>query len=414
MTDGRGNGPRRRRARPKVLAIVLAGGEGGRLEPLTSARSKPALPFAGVYRLIDFPLSNCLHSGISDVWVLQQYEPHELMRQVANGRPWDLDRTYGGLRLLHPYLGDSGESSWFEGNADALQQNRAVIAEFAPDVLIVLSADHVYKLDYSEVVADHLDAGATVTMVTTRVPLSAASRYGTVEVDGDGSVTAFEYKPDEPTSDVVTTEVFVYDARELLDTLEQLAAENGEDGLSDFGHELLPRLVAEGRARAYDLDGYWRDVGTIDAYFESHMDMLAPEPQLVLDDPDWPILTLGIQRPPARLDDVADVRASWISPGATVRGTVERAVLGPGVRVEEGAVVRDAVVLHEAVIERGATVRARDRRRERADRRRSDGRRRDRRLDRRRSQGDRRGRRGPRGRWTRRPRGHPPTHVTTS
>jgi glucose-1-phosphate adenylyltransferase len=288
--------------------------------------------------------------------VLQQYEPHELMRQVANGRPWDLDRTYGGLRLLHPYRGDSGASGWFEGNADALQQNRAVIAEFGPDVVVVLSADHVYKLDYSAVVADHLDSDATVTMVTTQVPLSAASRYGTVEVDGTGSVAEFAYKPSEPTSDIITTEVFVYDAHGLLETLDSLAGGNDGDGLSDFGDELLPRLVGEGRARAYGLGGYWRDVGTIDAYWESHMDMLAPEPQLVLDDPEWPILTLGIQRPPARLDHPAQVRESWVSPGATVRGTVERAVLGPGVRVEEGAVVRGAVVLHDAVIERGATV----------------------------------------------------------
>jgi glucose-1-phosphate adenylyltransferase len=200
--------------RPRVLALVLAGGEGGRLGPLTDERAKPALPFAGVYRLIDFPLSNCLHSGIGDVWVIQQYEPHELTRQLANGRPWDLDRTRGGLRILHPYLGDS-ESGWYSSNADAIYRNRDVIAEQDPDVLLVLSADHIYKLDYADVVARHVDSAAAVTMVTTVVAKEEASRYGVVHVDADERVTGFEYKPDSPASDVVTTEVFAYDAHRL-------------------------------------------------------------------------------------------------------------------------------------------------------------------------------------------------------
>ena len=237
--------------RPSVLALVLAGGEGGRLGPLTDERAKPALPFAGAYRLIDFPLSNCLHSGIGDVWVIQQYEPHELAKQLANGRPWDLDRTRGGLRILHPYLGDS-ESGWYEGNADAIYSNRQVIADQDPDVLLVLSADHVYKLDYSEMVAHHLDSGAAVTMVTTSVPKEEASRYGVVRVDGDGRVSEFEYKPEAPGSDVITTEVFAYEARSLLRTLDELAEEGDGSSIRDFGHELLPRLVAEGAARAFD------------------------------------------------------------------------------------------------------------------------------------------------------------------
>ena len=204
--------------RPQVLALVLAGGEGGRLAPLTDERAKPVTPFAGVYRLIDFPLSNCVHSGINDVWVIQQYEPHELTKQLANGRPWDLDRTRGGLRILHPYLGDS-ESGWYEGNADAIYRNQKVIADEDPDVLLVLSADHLYKLDYADVVADLLETGAAVTMVTTTVPKEDASRYGVVQVDADGQVREFEYKPDDPKGGVVTTEVFAYDARRLLRTL---------------------------------------------------------------------------------------------------------------------------------------------------------------------------------------------------
>jgi len=341
--------------RPQVLALVLAGGEGGRLAPLTDERAKPVTPFAGSYRLIDFPLSNCVHSGVNDVWVIQQYEPHELTKQLANGRPWDLDRTRGGLRILHPYLGDS-ESGWYEGNADAIYRNRKVIADEDPDVLLVLSADHVYKLDYADVVADLLESGAAVTMVTTTVPKEDASRYGVVEVDGDGKVREFEYKPDDPKSGVVTTEVFAYDARRLLQTLDELADEGDSSGLSDFGHELLPRLVDEGSARGFELDGYWRDVGTIESYWDAHMDLLEAEPRLTLDDPAWPILTTGLQRSPARVEASATLDGILVAAGAQVRGTVVRSVLAPGVVVERGAEVRDAILLHDSYVGAGARV----------------------------------------------------------
>src|SRR5918994_507702 len=335
--------------RPSVLALVLAGGEGSRLGPLTDERAKPALPFAGTYRLIDFPLSNCLHSGIGDVWVIQQYEPHELTKQLANGRPWDLDRTRGGLRILHPYLGDS-ESGWYEGNADAIYSNRQVIADQEPDVLLVLSADHVYKLDYSDVVADQRESSAAVTMVTTQVAKEEASRYGVVRVDPEGLVREFEYKPDDPAGDVITTEVFAYDARTLLRTLDELAEEGESSGLRDFGHELLPRLVDEGAARAFRLDSYWRDVGTIDGYWEAHMELLEAEPRFRLDDPEWPILTAGPQRPPARIEASATIEGSLVAAGARVRGTVLRSVVGPGVVVEERAEVRDAILLHDSYV----------------------------------------------------------------
>ena len=341
--------------RQRVLALVLAGGEGGRLAPLTDERAKPALPFAGVYRLIDFPLSNCLHSGIGDVWVIQQYEPHELTRQLANGRPWDLDRTRGGLRILHPYLGDS-ESGWYEGNADAIYRNREVIADHDPDVLLVLSADHVYKLDYADVVAHQVESGAAVTMVTTRVAKEDASRYGVVQVARDGKVREFDYKPDAPTSEVVTTEVFAYDAPRLLRTLDELAEGENSSSLRDFGHELLPRLVDEGAARAFELDGYWRDVGTIDGYWKAHMELLTGEPRLWLDDPAWPILTTGLQRPPARIDASARIDGSLVAAGACVRGKVVRSIIGPGVVVEEGADVRDAVLLHDSYVAAHARV----------------------------------------------------------
>jgi glucose-1-phosphate adenylyltransferase len=341
---------------PKVLALILAGGEGGRLELLTDVRAKPAMPFAGVYRLIDFPLSNCVHSGISDVWVLQQYEPHSLSDHLSNGRPWDLDRTHGGFRVLHPYVGDEA-SGWYEGNADALFRNRRTIVESAADVIVVLSADHVYRLDYGEVVARHHEREADVTVVTTQVPRDEASRFGVVSVDGEGRVDGFEYKPDEPSGDVVATEVFVYSAASLLAALEELGEDRDDgSGLTDFGEQLLPYLVDRGRAFAFPLDGFWRDVGTLDSYFESQLELLRPEPALRLDDPGWPILTLGTQRPPARIEGAARIDGSWISPGCVVHGHVERSVLGPGTVVEEGAQLRDAVLFHDVVVFAGARV----------------------------------------------------------
>jgi glucose-1-phosphate adenylyltransferase len=340
-----------------VLALVLAGGAGGRLELLTEHRAKPAVPFGGLYRLIDFPLSNCVSSGISDVWVLQQHEPHRLTEHLANGRPWDLDRTRGGLRIVHPHTGGEGEG-WHEGNADALYRERALIRDFDPDALLVLSADHVYRLDLAAVVDGHLAAGAEVTLVTTRVPRADATRFGVVEADGDGRVTGFAYKPDDPPSDVVTTEVFVYRPEGLLETLEALADEVGEEsGLDDFGDRLLPRLVEAGSAREHRYDGYWRDVGTVESYWQGHMDLVERR-GLDLDDPAWPILTAAPQRRPARVEASAALDGVLVSPGATVAGDVARSVLGPGVVVEAGAVVRDAVLLDDVVVRRGATVEA--------------------------------------------------------
>ena len=344
---------------PKVLALILAGGEGGRLDVLTQERAKPAMPFAGVYRLIDFALSNCTHSGISDVWVLQQYQPHALTEHLANGRPWDLDRTSGGLRVLQPYLGRS-ESGWYKGNADAIYRNKTEIERFDPDLLLVLSADHVYRLDYGDVVATHLEREAAATLVTTRVPIDDASRFGTVEVDDAGRVTEFAYKPEHPAGDLVTTEVFVYDARVLLQTLEDLAPEDideeNDSSLSDFGDELLPRLVRDGQTHEHRLEGYWRDVGTVESYWDAHMQLLEHEPPIRLDDPEWPILTRATHRPPAWIASSARVEGSLVSPGCIVRGRVERSVLAPGTVVEEGAEVVATVVLDDVLVERGARV----------------------------------------------------------
>jgi glucose-1-phosphate adenylyltransferase len=338
--------------KPKVLALVMAGGEGSRLELLTERRAKPALPYAGVYRLIDFPLSNCLHSGIEDVWVLQQYRLQSLNDELANGRPWDLDRTYGGLRLLPPQLG-AEEDGFHEGNADAIWRNRQLIAEHDPEVVLVLSADHVYRLDYGEVLARHRDRRAGVTVVTSEVPAAEASRQAVVEVAGDGRLSGFHYKPEEPPTTRAATEVFAFRTGLLLDTLEELA---GEGELQDFGHGLLPRLVAAGEAVEHRMAGYWRDVGTVPAYWQAHMDLLDPERPLDLDDPAWPVLGRAPHRLPARVEGTAPLDGALLSPGTVVAGEVARSVLGPGVVVEPGATVREAVLLDDCVVAAGSRV----------------------------------------------------------
>ena len=321
--------------------------------PLTERRAKPALPFAGHYRLIDFALSNCTNSGISDVWVFQQFQPHSLEDHLANGRPWDLDRTSGGLLILHPFSGGE-EGGFHEGNADALWRHRRLIAEFGPDVVLVLSADAVYTLDYRRVVDTHLGAGADVTMATTRVA-EDAGRFGVVEVDGDGRVVGFAYKPDEPSSDLVTIEVFAYRPQALLSTLDELADGGGE--LNDFGDELLPRLVERGRAWEHRVESYWRDVGTPLAYWQAHQDLVEGRtPGFDLDDLDWPVWTTGAHRPPAWVAGSASVDGSLLSPACRVSGRVVGSVLSPGVVVEEGAVVERSVLLHGVVVRAGARV----------------------------------------------------------
>ena len=338
--------------RLRTLAIVLAGGVGGRMRPLTEHRAKPALPFAGLYRLIDFPLSNCANSGVSDVWVLQQYRPHSLEDHLANGRPWDLDRTEGGLLILHPFTGGE-EEGFTDGNADALWRHRQLIRDFRADVVLALSADAVYVLDYRDVVDAHLEADADVTMVTTKVVDDDPGRFGVVSVDDDRRVRAFAYKPDDPSSDLVTTEIFAYRPTALLDALEELAGRG--QPLADFGDALLPRLVDGGRAAEFRLHGYWRDLGTPESYWRAHQDLVdANGPDL--DDLDWRIRTTSGQRPAAFLAARAMVEDSFVSPACRVAGRVTRSVLSPGVVVETGAVVDSSVVMHDAVIRSGAHV----------------------------------------------------------
>ena len=341
-------------SRIRTLVVVLAGGAGGRLELLTRERAKPAVSFAGTHRLIDFPLSNCHNAGLTDVWVAQQFNPISLSDHLANGRPWDLDRTAGGLLILQPRLGHDGRDGFPTGTADALWRNAPMIREFAPEALVVLSADAVYTLDYGAVVEEHAESGAAVTMVTTEAEPGDAGRYGVVQLDGD-RVADYVYKPDEPATNTISNEVFVFTPDAVLDRLDALSDEAEE--LEDLGHQLLPQMVADGRARAHRFGGYWRDVGTIDAFHAAHMEQLEHPPPIDLDDPEWPVLThAAARRASARVLAGARVERSMLATAATIGGTVERSVIGRGAVIEEGAVVRDSVVLPGAVVRAGATL----------------------------------------------------------
>ncbi|SEJ17310.1 glucose-1-phosphate adenylyltransferase [Deinococcus reticulitermitis] len=341
-------------AKQKVLAIVLAGGRGSRLSPLTDERAKPAVPFLGTYRLIDFTLSNLVHSGVHDVWVIEQYMPHGLNDHLSGGRPWDLDRTRGGLVVMPPFShAENEEGEFAQGNAHALAQHAHLIREFGPDVVLVLSADHVYKLDYSEVIRAHVDHGASVTMVTTELSREGdATRFGNVRADRSGKVTEFAYKPDKPLGPTVTAEVFVYEAGILLSALKDLEAE-GE--LGDYGEKLLPRLVARGDAYTFPMEGYWMDVGTLDAYLQTHRDFLDGK-GFGLDDPEWPFITSSISRPPTRIEKTAHLDAAFVCGGAVIAGEVVRSVVAPNAVIERGAVVRDSVIQPGAVVRAGAQV----------------------------------------------------------
>src|SRR5690349_18290467 len=305
-------------SRVRTLVIVLAGGAGGRLELLTQRRAKPAVPFAGTHRLIDFPLSNCRNAGLADVWVAQQFNPISLSDHLANGRPWDLDRTSGGLLLLQPRLGHDDREGFQQGTADSLWRNAPLIREFAPEALVVLSADAVYAQDYGALVEEHVASGAPLSMVTYEVDPADAGRYGVVQASG-GEVRDYVYKPDEPDGNLISNEVFVFTPDPLWDVLEELAE---EDDLEDLGSALLPRLVDAGGVREARFEGYWRDVGTVGAYWEAHMDLLDSEPPLDLDDRAWPILTKApTTRASARVRRGAEVADSLLGPGATVAGT---------------------------------------------------------------------------------------------
>jgi glucose-1-phosphate adenylyltransferase len=341
----------------KTRAVIMAGGEGSRLSVLTAKRTKPAVPFAGKYRIIDFALSNCVNSNIHDVMVLMQYRPHSLIEHIGAGGPWDLNRDFsGGIRLYTPYKARYG-SDWYMGTADAVQQNFAFIKQTKPDYILILSGDHIYSMDYDPLITFHRDHEADVTLATIRVSEKDASRFGIVGVDDNYRVTSFVEKPKDPPSDLANMGVYLFN----LDTLDKYLWEDHQDEFSahDFGKNILPKMVADGkRIFAYPYSGYWVDVGTVQSYWQAHMDLLGENPPLKLNDRSWIIHTRTEERPPVRISAGAIVKDSMLSDGCILEaGTVvENSVLSPGVIIKTGAEIRQSILLTDVIVEEGAMV----------------------------------------------------------
>lgn len=341
----------------KTRAIILAGGEGSRLGVLTAKRTKPAVPFAGKYRIIDFALSNCVNSGIFDVMVLAQYRPQSLIEHIGAGAPWDLNRDFtGGVKILTPYKARFN-SDWYLGTADAVQQNFTFIKQGDPDLVLILSGDHIYTMDYDAMIAFHQDHHADVTVATIRVPLEEASRFGILSTDKKYRVKSFLEKPKDPPSTLANMGVYLFN-REVLDRAlwEDHTRKNSSH---DFGKNIIPNLIkAKANIYAFPYTGYWMDVGTIQSYWQSHLDLLSPNPPLKLYDRRWVIHTRTEERPPVRFPDEASVFASMITDGCFIEAgaRVESSVLSPGVIVRGGAIVRESIILTDCVIGSGAVV----------------------------------------------------------
>ena len=336
-----------------VLAIILAGGEGRRLSILSQKRAKPAVPFAGKYRIIDFTLSNCANSGIYTVGIPTQYRPRSLNDHIRTGAPWDMDRMSGGVTLLQPYLGRS-DSDWYAGNADAVQQNFDFIRHNRPEMVLILSGDHIYKMDYDRMISFHTENQADLTVATATVTLEEASRYGILETDDSYRVIGFEEKPAMPKSRLASMGVYIFNTEVLSDMLKADAADPNSS--RDFGRDIVPKMIHQQRVFAYPFSSYWVDVGTIQAYWEAHMDLLSDNPPLDLNDRTWIIHTRSEERPPVNIRTGALVMHSLITDGCMIEGTVEYSVLSPGVRVERGAVVRYSIVMTDTVIRASALV----------------------------------------------------------
>jgi glucose-1-phosphate adenylyltransferase len=341
----------------KIRAVILAGGEGARLGVLTAKRAKPAVPFAGKYRIIDFPLSNCVNSGIFDLMVLAQYRPQSLIEHIGSGAPWDLNRDFtGGIKILTPYKARN-DSDWFVGTADAVQQNFSFIKRDFPDLVLILSGDHIYTMDYEPMISFHLDQQADLTVGTINVPIEQASRFGILATDTKYRVTSFLEKPDNPPSTLANMGVYLFN-REVLDKVLWEDRLNPESS-HDFGNNIIPNLLkSDARVFAFPYTGYWMDVGTAQSYWQAHMDMLSPTPKLKLYNRSWIIHTRTEERPPARLPASAHVYASMVCDGCYIGADsrVESSVLSPGVVIRPGAVVRESIILTDSVIESGAVI----------------------------------------------------------
>lgn len=338
----------------QCVAMLLAGGQGSRLGILTANMAKPAIPYGGKYRIIDFPLSNCTNSGVDVVGVLTQYQPLKLNAYIGSGSPWDLDLAHGGVYVLPPYVkGKSGE--WYSGTANAIYQNLAFIEQFNTDYVLILSGDHIYKMDYNAMLQFHIDNKADCTIAVREVPWEEASRFGIMNTGEGNAIEEFEEKPAKPRSNKASMGVYIFTWEKLRKYLEQ--DEEDPKSQNDFGKNVLPAMLNAGEAMyAYRFEGYWKDVGTIDSLWESNMDLLDPNVPLELNDPEWRIYSRNPVMPPHYVAKGATIQNSLAAEGCNVYGTVDFSVLFAGVYVAPGATVRDSIIMPGARIEEGATV----------------------------------------------------------
>ncbi len=339
----------------ECIAMLLAGGQGSRLSVLTKNVAKPAVPFGGKYRIIDFPLSNCVNSGIDTVGVLTQYQPLELNTYIGNGQPWDLDRCNGGIAILPPYM-TSTRGDWYKGTANAVYQNINFIETYDPEYVLVLSGDHIYKMNYDWMLQDHKNAGADCTIAVINVPIEEASRFGIMNVRDDGTIYEFEEKPKQPKSTMASMGVYIFSWKVLKKFLQEDDA--NPESKNDFGHDIIPKMLTDGcKMLAYEYKGYWKDVGTIDSLWESNMDALTPETSgLQLWDPKWRIYAKNPIQPPQFVSENAKLNRCMIAEGCQVHGTVEDSVVFYDVQIHRDAVVRHSILMPGVVIEPGAVV----------------------------------------------------------
>lgn len=340
--------------KPECIAMLLAGGQGSRLGILTQKIAKPAVPYGGKYRIIDFPLSNCVNSGINTVGVLTQYQPLELNDYIGNGQPWDLDRANGGVHVLSPYQQIKG-TEWYKGTANAIYQNINFIERYDPEYVLILSGDHIYKMDYSKMLDYHKEKNADCTIAMLEVPWEEASRFGLMLVNDDGSIKEFEEKPKNPRSNKASMGVYVFSWQKLRKYLIEDEAKEGSS--NDFGHDVIPAMHENGeRMFAYQFDGYWKDVGTINSLWDANLDLLNPKVDLDLDDDSWKIYSRSPAAPPHYIGAGAKVERSMITEGCDIEGDIDFSVLFANVTVEEGAQVKYSIVMPGTVIKKGAVV----------------------------------------------------------
>ncbi len=338
----------------ECVAMLLAGGQGSRLYALTSKIAKPAVTFGGKYRIIDFPLSNCVNSGIDTVGVLTQYQPLVLNDYVGNGQPWDLDRVFGGVHILSPYQA-KGESNWFKGTANAIYQNLHFIKRYNPEYVVILSGDHIYRMNYAEMLAYHKKMGADCTIATINVPLDQASRFGILNTNDDGTVYEFEEKPAKPKSTLASMGIYIFTAQKLYKYLEE-DNENAKSS-NDFGKDVLPAMLNAGEKMcAYQFSGYWKDVGTIQSLFDANMDLLGDKPQFDFSNTDWKIHSRNPIAPPQYIGKTGKVVNSIVALGCEIYGHVENSVLSNNVKVGKGAVIKDSIIFSNAVIGENAQI----------------------------------------------------------